>query len=46
MVKAHAVPLKLPQESVNFKTIMARTIPFISESKQGKIDNDSTAALL
>ena len=46
MVKAHAVPLKLQQESVNFRTIMAQTLPFISESKQEKIDNDNTAALL
>ena len=46
MVKAHAVPSKLWHESVNFKTIMAQALPFISESKQGKIDNDNTAALL
>ena len=46
MVKAHEVPSKLGQESLNFKTIMAQTLPFISESKQGKIDNDNTAALL
>ena len=36
MIKAHAITSKLQQEYVNFKTIMAQTLPFISESKQEK----------
>ena len=46
MVKAHAVTSKLWHKSGNLQTIMAQTLPLISESKQEKIDNDNTAALL